>query len=238
MTLAEAMTNEATDRSPFASKVMAMHLLHECFDMGHQKPGLGSMGDMFFWDSHEHLQRSLDIALATLSYSDSSISTILQLHTAAISLFTASSQRAKNGSGTAPSLDFRALPAAQQIATTIALATDINTHFRNPFFSFAAFSAASVFVQRYTEERDDASYHKLMALLDVMISVGLHNPGFPATLAVQLARELDAQGIDPLAMEKVSSCCLILWSSVLILTTLFTGATVDTETGRGAAGPG
>lgn len=206
MMLNDALMFEPTNRSPFASKVIVMHLLQESFDLGHHQPtNLGDMEESFFWNNYEHLDRSLEVAAAALARGGASFTNTLQLNTAVISLYRAATGRARSATNAAPSLQSKALPAAQEIVTAIALASDINTRFKNPSVSFASFLASSVFLEKYMTERDDASIQNLMALLDVMISVGLYNPGFPASLAVQLARELDRLGVDPLAMERVRS---------------------------------
>lgn len=192
-----------------------MHLLHECFDCNHSHPVDTTPGDIdsnLFWSKFHQLDNSLTLALATLpeslqcpsnAHDSNAVLISLQLHTATICLYRAAAARSQAENTMVPGIEARASPAAQQIVTTIALAADINTRFRNPFIAFAAFMAAFVFLKDYMNTRDEGSMHKLSALLDVMVSVGTQNPGFAATLAVQMARELDRTGADPLAMEKV-----------------------------------
>lgn len=205
MMLNDALLFEPDNRSPFASKVIVMHLLQECFDLGHHQPtNLGDMEEGIFWNNYQHLDRSLDVTASALARGGASFTNTLQLNTAVISLHRAATGRATSGTHAAPSLQSKALPAAQEIVTTIALASDINDRFKNPSVSFASFMASYVFLDKYLDERDEASIQNLMALLDVMISVGLYNPGFPASLAIQLARELNRMDVDPLALEKVN----------------------------------
>ena len=194
-----------------------MHLLHECFHSNHSPPGNITptpvdAEDNLFWGRVGRLDSSLVLALTTLpqalrcpdnAHDSDAILINLQLHTATICLYRAAQARSQAGAMPIPDMEDKASHAAQQIVTTIALAADINTRFRNPFVAFAAFMASFVFLGDYVTTRDGGSMHKLVALLDVMVAVGTQNPGFAATLAVQMARELDKTGVDPTAMQKV-----------------------------------
>lgn len=193
-----------------------MHLLRECFEFNHSgslKAGTGDFERTLFWHKYGQLENSLNVAFATLpatlqcpqnTHDANAVLTNLQLHAATICLYRSAVGRAHAEHQPVPSIESKAHPAAQQILTIIALATDIDARFRNPFVPFAAFMAAFVFLKTCIVSYDESTVQKLKALLDVMISVGMHNPGIPATLAVQLAQELDKTGIDPTALSKVS----------------------------------
>ncbi|KAF4120749.1 Fungal trans [Geosmithia morbida] len=202
----------------FACRVIAMHLLSECFDVGvtqRMNPN-AAVGDelesMLFWNRYESLSSSLEAAFSSLPYNmrcpenahdANAVSTSMLLHTATISIHFAGGARALTEGKALPDSRRKVTEAAQQIVTTVALATDIDARFRNPFFVFAAYTAATVFHKDYIQFREAQSLQKLTALFDVMISAGMKNPGFPALLVVQLARELETTAVDPLAMSKV-----------------------------------
>ena len=96
----------------------------------------------------------------------------------------------------------RLVPAAQEIFTIVAIIGDIDARFRNPFVPFAAFMAASVFLEHYLLMKDASSEERLSVMMALMISVGQHNP-VTASLAVQLAHQVKKSGIDPSALDKV-----------------------------------
>jgi hypothetical protein len=230
ITLPEALTYDNQRRSAFACRVVAIHLLHECLDLTqsrhHHSAALSDLGakNSIFWGRFNQLDSSLLVAFATLpdtlrcpgnAHDSNAVLVNLQLHTATIALYRAAvaashsypqqeSHQQDEASSSIVRIEPMIHPAAQVIVTTIALATDINTRFRNPFVAFAGFMAASVFLKEYISTGDEGSVHKLTALLDVMIAVGRESPrSFPSTLAVQLAGELDRTGVDPTAMQKV-----------------------------------
>lgn len=215
VTLNEALEYDASPRSPFACRIVSMHLFRECFEFNHSGPlkaGSGDFESTLFWHSYNQLQNSVNVAFATLPLSlqcpqnvhdSSAVLTNLQLHASTLCLCRCATGRAHFENQPASAIEAKANPAAQQIVTIIALATDIDARFRNPFVPFAAFMASSIFIKDCMESYDESSVQKLLALLDVMISVGLHNPGIPASLAVQLAQELEKTGLDPTAMSKV-----------------------------------
>ncbi|KFH46578.1 Lactose regulatory protein-like protein [Hapsidospora chrysogenum ATCC 11550] len=234
ITLPEALTYDSQPRSAFACRVVAIHLLRECLDLTqshhhHHSAALSDPAakDSIFWGRFNQLDSSLLVAFATLpealrcpcnAHDSNAVLVNLQLHTATIALYRAAvavshsytpySQQAAHqqdeASSTIARIEAMIHPAAQVIVTTIALAKDINTRFRNPFVAFAGFMAASVFLKEYMSTGNEESVHKLTALLDVMVAVGKESPrSFPSTLAVQLAQELDRTGVDPTAMHKV-----------------------------------
>lgn len=218
-TLTDALSYQDGPRSAFVCKIVAMHLYNECFESSAPRADLTNPGgeaeSAMFWDRYRRLEASLAIALATLPepmrcpgnpYDANAILINMQLQTAVICLCRAAWSRARAEGGPIPDLDSKVTPAAQHIVTVIALAADINDKFRNPFVAFAGFMAASVFHKDWMHTRSDESGRKLTALLDVMVSVGSHNPGFSAMLAVQLAREMEKTGADPAAMSKVRTC--------------------------------
>ena len=234
ITLPEALTYDSQPRSALACRVVAMHLLRECLDLTqshhhHHSAALSDPAakDSIFWRRFDQLDSSLLVAFATLpealrcpcnAHDSNAVLVNLQLHTATIALYRAAvavshsyspySQQGPHQQDEASSrivrIEAMIHPAAQVIVTTIALATDINTRFRNPFVAFAGFMAASVFLKEALSTGNEESVHKLTALLDVMVAVGKESPrSFPSTLAVQLAQELDRTGVDPTAMHKV-----------------------------------
>lgn len=215
MTLTQALEYDGSTRSPYACRIVAMHLLRECFEFNHSSPlqaGQDEFERTMFWHKYSQLETSLDVAFATLpvnlrcpenSYDVNAVKTNLELHASTLCLYRAATARAYMENQPVPAIEAKAHPAADQIVTIIALATDIDARFRNPFVAFAAFMAASVFLQDYVKTHNDSSVQKLMALLDVMISAGMQNPGIPAALAVQLAQEMERTGLDPRAMSKV-----------------------------------
>lgn len=97
----------------------------------------------------------------------------------------------------------RLLPTAHEIFAIIAVLREVDALFRNPFVAFAAYMAAFVFLEDYAATQTRSSEEKLNALLALMITIGHKNP-VTASLAVQMAHELQATGIDPSALDKVS----------------------------------
>ena len=194
-----------------------MHLVYECFECNNSHPAstASTSADWesnLFWSKFHALDNSLNLALSTLpetlrcpdnAHDSDAVLINLQLHTATICLYRAAGARSQAETMVVPDVETRTSTAAQQIVTTIALAVDINARFRNPFVAFAAFMASFVFLGDYVTTRDEGSMQKLVALLDVMVAVGTQSPGFAATLAVQMARELDKTGVDPTALQKV-----------------------------------
>lgn len=215
ITLNEALEYDASSRSPYACRIVAMHLLRECFEFNHSGPlsaGSSEIESTLFWHKYGQLENSLDVACATLppalqcpqnTHDSNAVLTNLQLHASTLCLYRSATGRAYLENQPVPAIEAKAHPAAQQIVTIIAMATDINARFRNPFVPFAAFMAAFIFLKDCMQSYNESNVQKLLALLDVMISVGMHNPGIPATLAVQLAQELEKTGLDPTAMSKV-----------------------------------
>lgn len=192
-----------------------MHLLRECFEFNHSsplQPGDGDFERTMFWHKYSQLETNLEVAFTTMpenlrcpenSYDTNAVKTNLELHASTLCLYRAALGRAQRENQPVPAIEAKAHPAADQIVTIIALATDIDARFRNPFVAFAAFMAASIFLHDCLTTYNESSVQKLMALLDVMISAGMQNPGIPAALAVQLAEEMEKTGLDPRAMSKV-----------------------------------
>jgi len=213
--LSHALTYGLGGLSAFACRVVASHLFHECIDSGNKPMSEGLSDEIkatFFWGSFNHLNNSLATAFSTLpphlscpenTHDNNAVIISLELCAAMISLYRGTLGKPRHETTPLYNFNEKTLEPAQTIVTTVALAVDVNARFRSPLVAFAAFLAGFVYLKHYLETKDTASLHKLLALLDVMIAVRQENPGFPGSLAVQMARELESLGIDPMAMEKV-----------------------------------
>ncbi|CAM1501275.1 Fc.00g104370.m01.CDS01 [Cosmosporella sp. VM-42] len=217
ITLKDALHSGTTVSSAFACRVAAMHLFHECFNVeiydvaDTSCSDLDDMDAIPFEKSFHYLDTKLATALERLpkrlqcpinTNDNHAVIVNLQLHTAIICLHRAASARGMNSPQLLCGIQSKVVPAAQAIVTIVALVTNIDIRFRNPFVAFAAFMAAFVFLKEYLTTRVLQHRQKLMALMDVMVAVGTTNP-VTASLAVQLAQELQKTGVDTSAMAKV-----------------------------------
>lgn len=217
--------------STAACRIVAVHLFNECFnfsrgddddDDDYQEPPDNTKNDV--WQRLQQLDNSLMNAFSTLPLglrcpdnvtNTDAVFINLQLHTALICIYRAATTRSRINIGALPQIHSRVSNSALQIVTIVALVADINTCFRNPLISFAAYITASFFLTDFMESSTRQSEEKFVALMDLMIEVGKSNT-FTASLAIRLARTLTTSGLDPSAIEKVcqeelSSFFLLLW---------------------------
>lgn len=215
MSLRQALRYQGIQSSAFACRIVAHHLFHECLELNKDSPDddSGELDEAEFWIRHQNLDEALTFAFLSLpehlrsvdSASVAAVTINIQLHLASICIHRAGSAVVKRRNETIDAFwrtQSRLIPAAQQIFIIVAVIGDINTRFRNPFVPFASFMAASVFLEHYLLTRDVQSEERLNAMMALMISVGKNN-AVTASLAVQLAQQVKASGIDPSALDKV-----------------------------------
>ncbi|KAM5341902.1 hypothetical protein ACJ41O_014933 [Fusarium nematophilum] len=215
--LTQVLNGDKSQCSSFACLVIATHLFHECLDHTYQDQPDDNPTDVHnsaFWKRHQDLNNDLATAFVTLPEAlrtlalppnADAVTINLKLHTATICLHRIGAARAKKHnipvdvlSGT----QARLLPAADAIFGIVASLGDVTAMFRNPMVAFAAYMAAYVFLEDYTTSQDGQSEMKMNALMDLMITIGQHNP-VTASVAVQMAHEMRKTGIDPSAVDKV-----------------------------------
>ncbi|KAJ4246258.1 hypothetical protein NW762_013608 [Fusarium torreyae] len=203
--------------SPFACRIIAAHLFHECLERTYQDiqdpdPDPADIHNGDFYKHHDVLDPGLTTAYVTLpdtlhtsQHSQEAITTNLQRHTASIFIHRIGSAQAKKHNipveilaGTRARLP----PAADAIFDIIASLANVSTMFRNPVVSFAAYVAAYVFLEDYTNTQNRDSEMKVTGITDLMITIGHEDP-VTAAGAVQLAFQLRRHGIDPSAVNKV-----------------------------------
>ena len=218
VTLHQALRLDATNLSEFACRVVSMHLFHECFHIEADDEDdslftdLDDEHNIVSFDQRFHrLDAKLTSVLTRLPHglqcppNNHNIHAIiinLQLYTATICLHRTAWHRATRKGIVQPDIEEKVVAAAQAIAIIVATVVDIEARFRNPFIAFAAFMAAFVFLKQYLAHNDVRDRERLEGLLNVMVSIGVKNP-VTASLAVQLAGELQRTGVDPIAMSKV-----------------------------------
>lgn len=221
VTLKDALSMKgASIISSFAHRVVSTHLFHECFDSNHDgssQAEMTPMGEQIFWTRFRELDDGITSAFTKLppglqcpdnnAYDPDAVLINLQLHTARICLYRAASARERQQGGARPVVHTvsNSLQSAHQVVTIVALVFDIHARFQNPFIGFAVFMAGFALLKHYVVEQDAESYGTLMGLMDVMVAVaGEMESVVTASLAVQLAQEMERTGVDPLAMHKVS----------------------------------
>ncbi|KAI9896158.1 hypothetical protein N3K66_009058 [Trichothecium roseum] len=208
--LKQALKQDMWGLSSGACRVVAVHLFNECFNFTRDTE---SDEDANVWEQLMQLENSLSKALETLPLhlrcpknigNVDAVFINLQLHTALICIYRAAMTRSPPDITTLPYIQTRVFPSALHIVTIVALVADINTAFRNPLISFAAYIAASFFMEHFLSTGNPESEEKLAAVMDVMVDVGKKNP-FTASLAVRLAQESKTSGVDLGALEKVET---------------------------------
>lgn len=217
ITLQQALRNDQIQYSTFATQVLAVFIFHQCLDLSMSSSSSfesPEVQDATFWAQYQELDTGLSSSFLNLpdhlkftqnAYDKQSVLANLRLHTASICLHRAGAARMKmHGDGNATLLNSqtRLFLAAEDIFAIVALLVDIDAQFRNPFVTFAAFMAASVFLDDYTTTQKKQSEDRFGALLDLMIVVGESN-SMCASLAVQLAHQSFRAGVDQNAIQKV-----------------------------------
>ena len=218
VSLHDALHDASVRYPPFACRVLVAHLYHECLDhtfKTYTDDGTADdLGKSEFMRNHKRLQSRLELMFAVLPNhlrfserfeSGAAVSVSLCLHSATISLyryFTARARRNKLDARLISDAETRMLDSAGEIFTIVAHVGDIGTMFVNPSVAFATFMAAIVFIDDYGRSHSGRSEVYLKSLMDLVVLMAENNP-ITASLAVQLAHELDRTGIDRSALEKV-----------------------------------
>ncbi|KAM0354931.1 hypothetical protein ACHAPU_000770 [Fusarium lateritium] len=208
MTLKQALKQDMYELSTNACRVVAVHLFNECFTFSRNSEEDEDSDD---WQQLQQLDASVTNAFATLPLhlqcpenmeSPEAVLINLQLHTAMICIHRSTMARSQMDMATLPHINTRVKDSALQIMMTVALVTDLGTRFRNPLVSFATFIAASFFLTDFLTSGDRQSEENFTALMSVMTEVGKNNM-FAASLAVRLAQNLRASGVDAGTAGKV-----------------------------------
>ncbi|KAM0444555.1 hypothetical protein ACHAQK_002048 [Fusarium lateritium] len=188
--------------------VVAVHLFNECFTFSR---AIEEDEDNDDWQQLQQLDKGVTNAFATLPLhlrcpenmeSPEAVLINLQLHTAMICIHRSAMARSQMDMAALPHINSRVMESALQIMMTVALVTDLSTRFRNPLVSFATFIAASFFLTDFLTSGDRQSEENFTALMSIMTEVGKTNM-FAASLAVRLAQNLRASGMDLGTVGKV-----------------------------------
>ncbi|KAI6758556.1 hypothetical protein HG530_010796 [Fusarium avenaceum] len=208
LTLKQALKQDMYELSTNACRVVAVHLFNECFTFSR---AIEEDEDNDDWEQLQQLDKGVTNAFATLPLhlrcpenmeSPEAVLINLQLHTAMICIHRSAMARSQMDMAALPHINSRVKESALQIMMTVALVTDLSTRFRNPLVSFATFIAASYFLTDFLTSGMRQSEENFTALMSVMTEVGKNNM-FAASLAVRLAQNLRASGLDVGTVGKV-----------------------------------
>ncbi|RFU80000.1 binuclear zinc transcription factor [Trichoderma arundinaceum] len=168
-----------------------------------------------YWARHSRLDNDLVIMLMSLPNSLklpgnfkslNAIFVSITIHTAIIFLQRAALWKCQQL--TLPTFSIhrykmRLVPAAHEIVNFMRLITDMDAALMNPLMALSAYTAASVFLDDITTEKNDESEASLDLLLHILVKVGISNP-VAGSLAIQLAAEIrKRRGISLSIMQKV-----------------------------------
>ncbi|RBR13725.1 uncharacterized protein FIESC28_08062 [Fusarium coffeatum] len=208
ITLKQALGQGMFELSTSACRVVAVHLFNECFNFSRASEEDEDNND---WSQLEKLDEAVTNAFATLPAdlrcpenmdNPAAVLINLQLHTALICIHRAVTTRSQMDMALLPHINSRVMESALQIMMTVALVNDLTIRFRNPLVSFATFIAASFFLTDFLTTGNRQSEDNFTALMSVMTEVGKTNM-FAASLAVRLAQNLRASGVDQTTVGKV-----------------------------------
>ncbi|KAH7313503.1 hypothetical protein B0I35DRAFT_435338 [Stachybotrys elegans] len=213
MTLREGLRAQARSSSPFANRLMAVHLFQQCTELNSDNPQSGDFDpteEAMFWKRFTDLDNSLILALNQMPQRlycppnighDAVVVNVL-LQVATICLHRVGRARARDNA-LLSSIASRVLSAAHIIFNVLSSVTSLDLLFNNPFLSFASFMAASVLLEDFVTTQNPESDERLTVLIDSMVAIGMHNH-YTASLVVQLAMTLHASGTDRSALAKVA----------------------------------
>ena len=220
ITLKQALRQDIGGLSTMACRIVAVHLFSECFSFSRGDDDVYDIDsgdvDNDFWPRLQELDQSLTNAFTGLPASlrcPENVANVdavfinLQLHTALICVYRAVTTRSGTNMDAFPHIYSRVCDSALQVVTIVALVGDINTCFRNPLISFAAYVTASFLLSDFMATSSRKSEEQFTALMELMIEVGKNN-FFAASLAIRLAHTLTASGLDLGAVQKVFAIVL------------------------------
>ncbi|KAH7140961.1 binuclear zinc transcription factor, partial [Dactylonectria macrodidyma] len=212
--LSDDLQNENT-YSSFAGRVLTAHIFHRT--VMHTSQNCPEVIYDFltdpYWDEHRKIDNDLASTLVLLPESlrlsagfrcQNAVLVNIMMQTAIICLHRAALWRMQSQ----PVPDYlmrlsqaRLLPAAEEVLNVLKIVSDLHKALQNPLINFAAYVAASVFLE---DAHSDSGHSRsnLEFLLRVMVAIGKNNP-VTGSLATQLADEMKQCGIESAVLEKV-----------------------------------
>jgi len=216
MTLQQALGDPTAQLSPFACRVLTSYIFYACLEHSFTGYPDDDAQGTEFWKNQHNLDNRLAVLFMVLPDSvrcpenidkHDAVFINLALHTASICIHRVGAARGKGApqhAAQAEGAAVRLLTAANEIFAIVKGVTDPQRLFSNPFVAFASFMAALVFFDDFAHFHARQSEQRLGELMDLMVVIANENL-VTASLALQLAGHLKKTGIDPHALEKVSS---------------------------------